>query len=127
MLSSPLETLLKVSQTTSPQNLVAYDSVTLYVRVLLKSPSCNVVLYSGNMAFKDDNVISDQIYDKLKCSDFYYEDFYFISIYKNEYLHKGSRKKVIFLVAQSLRRGGGVKGVLLKKKELFFQCLFLNM
>ena len=35
MLSSSLDTLLKVSKTTSPQTLFAYDCVTLYVTYIL--------------------------------------------------------------------------------------------
>ena len=32
MLSSSLDTLLKLSKTTSPQKLLAYDCVTLYIK-----------------------------------------------------------------------------------------------
>ena len=39
MLSSSLETLLKVSKTTCPYKLFAYDCVTLYIRVGKKK--CN--------------------------------------------------------------------------------------
>ena len=36
MFSSPLDTLLKMSKTTSPQKLFAYDYVMLYVREAAK-------------------------------------------------------------------------------------------
>ena len=36
MLSSSLDTLLKVNKTTSPQKLFAYDCVTLYIKSLCK-------------------------------------------------------------------------------------------
>ena len=62
MLSSSLDTLLKVSKTTSPQTLFSYDCVTLYILLLgttplyvdpMESPTATSV-YSGSSFINTD-------------------------------------------------------------------------
>ena len=60
MLSSSLDTLLKVSKTTSTQKLFAYDCVTLYVGYLDSMNVCFGVLLIP--CYNDDN------YDGTNCT-----------------------------------------------------------